>query len=86
MTELPNVTIGVEDGIVVANLTGEIDLSNATDITDLPDDRFRALFEDLLVGLDLFAIFPAETFGRKLDRRERILDFMGDAPRDIGPG
>ena len=34
MTELPNVTIGVEDGIVVANLTGEIDLSNATEITD----------------------------------------------------
>ena len=34
MTELPNVTIGVEDGIVVASLTGEIDLSNATEITD----------------------------------------------------
>ena len=34
MTELPNVTIGVEDGIVIASLTGEIDLSNATEITD----------------------------------------------------
>ena len=32
------------------------------------------------------AVFPAQTFGRKLDRRQRILDFMGDAPRDIGPG
>ena len=35
MTELPNVTIGVEDGIVIASLTGEIDLSNATEITDV---------------------------------------------------
>ena len=34
MTELPNVTIGVEDGVVLASLTGEIDLSNATEITD----------------------------------------------------
>ena len=34
MTELPNVTIGVEDGIVIASLTGEIDLSNAAEITD----------------------------------------------------
>jgi anti-anti-sigma factor len=34
VTELPNVTIGVEDGIVIASLTGEIDLSNATEITD----------------------------------------------------
>jgi anti-sigma B factor antagonist len=34
VTELPNVTIGVEDGVVVASLMGEIDLSNATEITD----------------------------------------------------
>jgi anti-sigma B factor antagonist len=34
VTELPNLTIGVEDGIVIAGLTGEIDLSNATEITD----------------------------------------------------
>jgi anti-sigma B factor antagonist len=34
VTELPNVTIGVEDGVVLASLTGEIDLSNATEITD----------------------------------------------------
>ena len=33
MTEHPNVTIGVEDGVVVASLSGEIDLSNATEIT-----------------------------------------------------
>ena len=33
MTEHPNVTIGVEDGVVVAGLSGEIDLSNAAEIT-----------------------------------------------------
>jgi anti-anti-sigma factor len=35
VTELPNVTIRVENGVVVASLTGEIDLSNATEITDV---------------------------------------------------
>ena len=34
MTEHPNVAIGVEDGVVVAGISGEIDLSNATEITD----------------------------------------------------
>ena len=34
MTELPNLTIAAEDGVVIASLTGEIDLSNATEITD----------------------------------------------------
>jgi anti-anti-sigma factor len=33
VTEHPNVTIGVEDGVVVAGLSGEIDLSNAAEIT-----------------------------------------------------
>ena len=33
MTEHPNVTIGAEDGVVIASLSGEIDLSNATEIT-----------------------------------------------------
>jgi anti-anti-sigma factor len=33
VTEHPNVTIGVEDGVVVASLSGEIDLSNAAEIT-----------------------------------------------------
>jgi len=34
VTEHPNVAIGVEDGVVVAGISGEIDLSNATEITD----------------------------------------------------
>ena len=34
MTELPNLTIAAEDGVVIASLTGEIDLSNAAEFTD----------------------------------------------------
>jgi anti-sigma B factor antagonist len=34
VTELSNLTIAADDGIVIASLTGEIDLSNATEITD----------------------------------------------------
>lgn len=33
MTEHPNVTIAGDDGVVVASLSGEIDLSNAAEIT-----------------------------------------------------
>ena len=32
------------------------------------------------------AVFALETLGRKLDRRQRILDLMRDAPGDVGPG
>ena len=34
MTELPNLTVAGENGVVVATVSGEIDLSNATQITD----------------------------------------------------
>ena len=34
MTQPPNVTIAGDDGVVVASLSGEIDLSNAAEITD----------------------------------------------------
>ena len=34
MTEHPNVTIAADDGVVVASLSGEIDLSNAAEITN----------------------------------------------------
>ena len=35
------------------------------------------------ISCDIFALEP---LGGKLDRRQRILDLMGDAARDIGPG
>jgi anti-anti-sigma factor len=34
LTEHPTVTIAADDGVVVASLSGEIDLSNAAEITD----------------------------------------------------
>jgi anti-anti-sigma factor len=34
VTEHPNVTIAADDGVVVASLSGEIDLSNAAEITN----------------------------------------------------
>jgi anti-anti-sigma factor len=34
VTQHPNVTIAADDGVVVASLSGEIDLSNAAEITD----------------------------------------------------
>jgi anti-anti-sigma factor len=34
VTEHPNVAIAGDDGVVVASLSGEIDLSNAAEITD----------------------------------------------------
>ena len=32
------------------------------------------------------AVFALEPLGGKLDRRQRVLDFMGDAAGDVGPG
>ncbi len=39
-----------------------------------------------LSSSDDLAEFAADAFGRKLDRRQRILDFVGDAARDVAPG
>ena len=35
---------------------------------------------------DDFAVFAAQPLGRQLDRRQRVLDLVGDAARDVGPG
>src|SRR4029079_14774752 len=59
---------------------------HAADIGDLADDGVGALIEDLAILGDGVAIFAADALGRELDRGKRILDLMGDAPRDIGPG
>ena len=56
------------------------------DVTDLADDGLRALFEDLGIGRDLLLVLAPQAFGRELDGRQRVLDLMRDAPRDIGPG
>ena len=38
------------------------------------------------VVLDHGGVFAAQPFGRKLDRRERVLDLVRDAARHVGPG
>ena len=59
---------------------------HAADIADLADDRFGALVEHVAVVGDDPAIFALQSLGRELDRGQRVLDFMGDAAGDIGPG
>ena len=53
---------------------------------DLADDRVGALVENLAVLGDHLAVAAADALGRKLDRRQRVLDLMRDAPRHVGPG
>src|ERR1700691_2890394 len=60
-------------------------IDHPPDVVDLPHDRVGALLEDRLVLGDGLAELAANAFGRKLDRRQRILDFMGDTARDVGP-
>ena len=84
MTELPNVTIGVEDGIVVASLTGEIDLSNATEITDallgsIPN-------EALGLVIDLSDVSYLDSAGvRMLAELDHRLGWRAQALRVVAP-
>src|SRR6202789_2961569 len=61
-------------------------VDHAADVADLADDGVRALGENFRIGDDLLAVFALEALGGKLDRRQRVLDLMGDAARDVGPG
>ena len=42
--------------------------------------------ERLLVGRNFLAEAPFEPFGGKLDRGQRILDLVRDAPGNVRPG
>ena len=61
-------------------------VDHAPDIADLANDRVRQPVERLLVGDDFLAEAPLQPVRGKLDRSQRIADFVGDAPRDIRPG
>jgi len=84
VTEVPNVTIGVEDGVVVASLTGEIDLSNATEITDallggVPN-------EALGLVIDLSDVSYLDSAGvRMLAELEHRLGWRAQALRVVAP-
>ena len=60
-------------------------IDHSPDIVDLPHDGVGTLFEDALVFGDDLAEFTANALGRKLDRRQRVLDFVGDAARNVAP-
>ncbi len=64
---------------------GEL-VDHALDVVDLADDRVGALVENVLALDDVAAVAALEPLGGKLDRRQRILDLVGDAPGDVGPG
>ena len=50
---------------------------------NLPDDGIRAVRKRLRIIVYLFEIFAFKAFGRKLNRGQRILDFMGDSAGNI---
>ena len=60
-------------------------IDHPPDIVDLPHNGFGALLEYGLVFGDDLAEFAANALGRKLDRRQRIFDFVRDAARDVAP-
>src|SRR5664280_3582674 len=55
-------------------------------VVDLAHDGVRALLEYGAVFADHVSVFAAQTFGRQLNRRKRVLDLMRDAARDVRPG
>ena len=64
---------------------GEL-VDHALDVVDLPDDRVRALVEDVLALDDVAAVAAFQPLGGELDRGQRVLDLVRDAARDVGPG
>ena len=61
-------------------------VDHALDVVDLADDGVGALLEHRRILGDRLAVFAAQPLRRQLDRRERILDLVRDAARDVGPG
>ena len=61
-------------------------VDHALDVVDLAHDGVGALLEHGGVFDDHLAVFAAQPFRRQLDRRQRVLDLVGDAAGDVGPG
>ena len=84
MTEHPNVTIAADDGVVVASLSGEIDLSNAAEITDallggVPN-------EALGLVIDLSKVSYIDSAGvRMLAELDHRLGWRAQALRVVAP-
>ena len=56
------------------------------EVADLADDRPGQPLEGLGVGRDFLAVAALQPLGGELDRGQRVLDLVGDPPRDVGPG
>src|SRR2546428_18748 len=54
-------------------------------LVDLLDDGARALVEHGALGAEAGGVAAAEPLCRELDRRERVLDLVRDATRDLSP-
>jgi hypothetical protein len=53
---------------------------------DLAHDRLRGAVDELaVVGRQTTQETPAQAFRGELDRRQRILDLVREAPRDLAP-
>ena len=84
MTEVPNLIIAGENGVVVASLSGEIDLSNATEITDallggVPN-------EALGLVIDLSGVSYLDSAGvRMLAELDHRLGWRAQALRIVAP-
>ena len=76
----------LHDRLRHAREAGEL-VHHAADVADLADDRLGALVEDLpVLRPDMLAEPPLQPLRRELDRRQRVLDLMGDAARHVRPG
>ena len=60
-------------------------IDHAPDIRHLANDGIGALVEDVPVLGDGGAVFAANALGRELDRRQRVLDLVGNAACHVGP-
>src|ERR1700730_10900180 len=60
-------------------------VDHAADVADLADDGVGADREGLRILLDLLEVTALQPLGGELDRRQRILDLVGDAPRHVAP-
>ena len=61
-------------------------IDDAAQVAHLAHDRAGEAAEGRLVARHFLGIAALEPFGGQLDRRQRVLDLMRDAARDIGPG
>ena len=84
MTEHPNVTIAADDGVVVASLSGEIDLSNAAEITDA---LLRGVPNEALgLVIDLSEVSYIDSAGvRMLAELDHRLGWRAQALRVVAP-